>query len=657
MHDALAGRRIPPRLLGALLMLLAALVAPHASNLSPPVLAFFYLSMLWRLLVQRRPVLMPPRWVLVPLVLVGLALVVLTTGFDDGRLTGTALLVVMLGLKLLELNTRRDFHFALFLGYFLILTQFLYNQSLWLAAYLFLGLAALIVLQVGLNRGQVDLGRQLRQTLGMLAAALPLALVVFLLFPRLQNPLWAINTASAVTGISDEMSLNSIGELTRSNATAFRVQFQGPPPDPAQRYWRGPVLWETDGRRWTPGPEPIRSEPLARPEEAAIAYEVTLEPTGERWLFGLDVVSSLPQGARLNHNFALVANRRVNQRFSYRAASDPDFRIENLSTDERELGLSLPHPPSDRVSRLVAGWQADTDPGQPLQLVRKALSYFREEPFVYTLAPGTGPEGGDPVDRFLFETRRGFCEHYAASFATLMRAAGIPSRIVVGYLGGEKNPHADHWVVRQSDAHAWTEVWIPSLGWMRVDPTAAVAPERVEQPINTALSWDADQVVFRGIGDGLFAGVWDNALWLADAVDVRWHSWVVGFSAERQTNLLARFGLNGLNGLGLAIALLVGAVLAAGFVYLMTRLPRPRAGDPLRHVWRQFVHKLERAEVAIAPWHGPDTLCSIASNHYPDAGEQLAVICRMYVQLRYGKHQDRRLLRALRRRIRLLRLR
>jgi hypothetical protein len=191
---------------------------------------------------------------------------------------------------------------------------------------------------------------------------------------------------------------------------------------------------------------------MARPEEPAIAYEVALEPTGEHWLFGLDVVSSVPQGARLNHSFALVADNRVNQRFSYRAASDPDFRIDTLSTEERDLALSLPDRLSDRVSRLVTSWQADTDPRQPLQLVRKALSYFREEPFVYTLTPGKGPESGDPIDRFLFETRRGFCEHYAGSFATLMRAAGIPSRVVVGYLGGEKNPHADHWVVRQSDA-------------------------------------------------------------------------------------------------------------------------------------------------------------------------------------------------------------
>ena len=656
MRDALAERPIPPRLLGAFLMLLAALVAPHASNLSPPVLGVFYLATLWRLLVQRRPALMPNRWLLIPLMLIALAVVVSTTGFTDGRLTGTALLVVMLGLKLLELRTRRDIHFALFLGYFLILTQFLYNQSLWLAAYLLLGMAALMVIQNGLNRAQVDLGGQLRNTLGMLAGALPLALVVFLLFPRLQNPLWGISTSNATTGISDEMNLGDIGELTRSSETAFRVRFTGAAPGPEQRYWRGPVLWETDGRSWTSGPGAMQSEAATAPSAAPIAYEVTLEPTGEYWLFGLDVVSSSSIGTRLNRNFALVADERVNRRLSYRASSDPEFRMQTLSTQEQELGLALPDRVSARLSELVADWQADTDPQQPLQLVRKALSYFRQQPFVYTLSPGR-LAGEDPIDQFLFETRRGFCEHYAGSFALMMRVAGIPSRVVVGYLGGERNPRADHWVVRQSDAHAWVEVWVPSLGWWRVDPTAAVAPERVEQPINPALSLDADEVVFRGDGEGLFAAAWNNAAWLADAVDLGWHRWVVGFSAERQSSLLARFGLSGLRGFGLAFALLVGGTLAAGFVYLMARLPRPKARDPLPLVWQQFVHKLQRAHIAIAPWQGPDTLCRIASNHYPNSSDQLNVIARMYVQLRYGRHQDPRLLGALRRRIRRLRLR
>jgi transglutaminase-like putative cysteine protease len=656
MRDALAERPIPPRLLGAFLMLLAALVAPHASNLSPPVLGVFYLAMLWRLLVQRRPALMPHRWLLIPLMLIALAVVVSTTGFTDGRLTGTALLVVMLGLKLLELRTRRDIHFALFLSYFLILTQFLYNQSLWLAGYLLLGMAALVVIQTGLNRVQVDLGAQLRNTLGMLAGALPLALVVFLLFPRLQNPLWSVNTSNARTGISDQMNLGDIGELTRSTETAFRVRFVGGVPGPEQRYWRGPVLWQTDGRSWTSGPSVMQSETTAGPSATPIEYEVTLEPTGEYWLFGLDVVSSSSTGTRLNRNFALLADERVNRRFSYRAASDPEFRLQTVSAKEQELGLALPDRVSARLAKLVSDWQADTDPEQPLQLVRKALSYFRQQPFVYTLSPGP-IAGEDPIDYFLFESRRGFCEHYAGSFAMIMRVAGIPSRVVVGYLGGERNPRADHWVIRQSDAHAWVEVYIPSLGWWRVDPTAAVAPERVEQPINPALSLDADQVVFRVVGDGFFASTWNNAIWLADAVDLSWHRWVVGFSAERQSSLLAKFGLSGLRGFGLALALLAGSSLAAGFVYLMARLPRPKARDPLPLIWQQFAHKLQRADIAIAPWHGPDTLCSIAIAHYPNAAQQLNVITRMYVQLRYGRHQDPRLLGALRRRIRRLRLR
>lgn len=655
MRDALAELPIPPQLLSALLFLVAALMAPHASNLSPAILGFFYTACAWRLLAQRYSILLPGKWALLVLMLFALALVIYTTGLYDGRLAGTALLIVMLGLKLLELRARRDIHVTVFLGYFLVLTQFLYNQSLWLAAYLFLGVLALNVVQVGLSRVHVELGGQLRKALGMLAAALPLALVVFLLFPRLDSPLWAISTSSAVTGISDEMSLGDIGQLTSSKETAFRVHFFGEVPSPAQRYWRGPVLWMTDGRRWTAGRAPAPAAKALVSSEVPIDYELILEPTGEYWLFGLDLVTDPPAGARLNHNLALVGNQRINKRFTYRASSDPNYRMRSLNTGERQLGLQLPEQVSPRLRQLVQQWQAETDPREPLQLVQRALAYFSEQPFVYTLSPGS-LNSADPIDQFLFETRRGFCEHYAGSFALLMRLAGIPSRIVLGYQGGEKNPRADHWLIRQSDAHAWNEVWIPELGWWRIDPTAAVAPERVEQSINSARSLDAGRVVFQVAGGGLIDDLWREAAWLADAVDLGWHSWIVGFSAERQNSLLDLFGLGGLNGLGLALAMLVGSTLAAGFVFLMARLPKPRARDPLPLLWRQFVDKLRRHGLAAAPWQGPDTVCKEASIYFPKASEQLRAINRLYVQLRYGRREDNQQLGALRRRIRRLRL-
>jgi transglutaminase-like putative cysteine protease len=654
MRDALGGLPIPRKLLTALLLLLGALVMPHAANLNPLILAFFFMTVLWSLIAQRRPDVMPGRWLLFLLMIAALGLVIFTTNVSDGRLAGTALLVVMLGLKLLELRARRDIHITVFLGYFLVLTQFLYDQSLLLAAYLFLGIFALISVQVGLSRVDIALRLQLRNSLAMLAGALPLALVVFLLFPRLQSPLWGISTQGAVTGISEEMTLGNIGSLSRSNDIAFRVRFFDPPPDPGQRYWRGPVLWNTDGERWSPGVQPVRSLPAISGNDSAIDYEMTLEPTGSYWLFGLDVVADRPSGTHLNGNFALVNNQRVNKRISYLVSSDPDYRMLALSDYERRMALQLPPRISPRVRTLVAEWQATTDPAQPLQLVQEALAYYREQPFVYTLSPGVLQ--GDAIDQFLFETRRGFCEHYAGSFALLMRLAGIPSRVVIGYQGGEKNPHAEHWVVRQSDAHAWTEVWLPQLGWWRIDPTAAVAPERIERPINAALSQDSDRVIFRLDDSGLARALWLNAAWIADAVDLGWHQWVVGFTAERQSSLLQKLGLRELKGLGLAIALLIGCALAITLVFLVAKIPRGKAQDPLPALWQKLLHKLQRAGVKAPPWQGPDTICDVAAQTYPKASEQLLAINRMYVQMRYGQGEHRQQIAALRKRINRLRL-
>ena len=654
MRDALADLPIPQKLLTALLLLLGAMVAPHAANLNPLILVFFFTAVLWRLVALRRPELMPGRWLLVLLMFCALGLVVLTTNVSDGRLAGTALLVVMLGLKLLESRARRDIHVSVFLGYFLVLTQFLYDQSLLLAAYLFVGVFALMSVQVGLNRVNIELRLQLRNSLAMLAGALPLALVVFLLFPRLQSPLWGISAKGAMTGISEEMTLGNIGSLSRSNDIAFHVRFFDPAPHPSQRYWRGPVLWNTDGRRWSRGVQPVGSLPAIAGSSTDIDYEITLEPTGSYWLFGLDVVTSRPPGAFLNGNFALVNSQRINKRTSYRLSSDPDYRLLALSDYERRMALQLPARISPRVRALVDDWQASTDPSQPLQLVQEALAYYREQPFVYTLSPGLLQD--DPIDQFLFETRRGFCEHYAGSFAVLMRLAGIPSRVVVGYQGGEKNPHAEHWVVRQSDAHAWTEVWLPKLGWWRIDPTAAVAPERIERPINADLSQDSDRVIFRVDEDSLARALWLNAAWIADAVDLGWHQWVVGFTAERQNSLLQKFGLRDLKGLGLAIALMIGSALAITLVYLIAKIPRGKTQDPLPALWQKLLHKLQRAGVQAPPWHGPDTICDIAAETYPGASDQLVAINRMYVQMRYGQGQHRHQIGALRKRINRLKL-
>lgn len=652
MRDAMASLPIPRRLLAALLLLLAGLVLPHAANLDPAVLGFFYAATVWRLGAIRHPNWMPGRWLLLFMMLGALILVVLTTGLHDGRLAGTALLVVMLGLKLLEIRARRDVHVTVFLGYFLVLTQFLYNQSLSLAIFLFIGVLALTVIQVGLNRIRMDLYLQLRHSAAIIAGAMPLALVVFLLFPRLDSPLWAVSSSSATTGISGDLTLGDIGRLSRSNEVAFRVRFFGRTPTPPERYWRGPVLWQTDGRHWSAGVRAAEIGPPLTFVEAPIRYELTLEPTGEYWLFGLDRVVDVPPGATLNSNLALVSTERVDARMSYTTGSDPEHRTDTLSDYERRLGLQLPAHIAPRVQALVGQWQQEDS--DPRAIARRALRHFREQPFVYTLSPGT--LGTDPVDEFLFETRRGFCEHYATSFVTLMRLAGVPARVVIGYQGGERNPHAEHWVVRQSDAHAWAEIWVAGSGWVRVDPTAAVAPERIEQSIDSALSQDADRVVFDTGASHFLAELWREAEWIADAVDLGWHHWIVGFSSDRQNSLLSKIGLGDLKGHGQVLALIFGSTMAIALAYLMTKLPKPVVRDPLPSLWRRFLRKLRHAGVTPAAWQGADTVCGLAIERFPAAADQLVAINRLYVQLHYGRRRDPYQMSALRHRIRVLRL-
>jgi hypothetical protein len=381
---------------------------------------------------------------------------------------------------------------------------------------------------------------------------------------------------------------------------------------------------------------------------------VTLEPTGEYWLCGLDLVTQIPAGTRLNHNHALVADQRVNNRFTYVAGSDPALRPTELSSYQRRLGLQLPEQVSPRVRELAQRWRDDAD-GDALGIATQALQHFRERPFVYTLTPGI--LGQDPVDQFLFETQRGFCEHYASSFVTLMRLAGVPARVVLGYQGGEHNPHAEHWIVRQSDAHAWAEIWSAANGWIRIDPTAAVAPERIEQAIDASASRAGGRIVFDTGASGLFGGLWQEAVWIADAVDLGWHRWVVGFTAKRQSSLLEMLGIDELEGIGLAITLIIACAVAVALVYLLAQLPGPNHRDPLPRLWHRFTAKLTRAGIALQPWHGADTVCANAMQRFPGATDQLVAINRLYVQLRYGRRRDPRQLRALHERIRALRLR
>jgi transglutaminase-like putative cysteine protease len=433
-------------------------VLPHAARLPWWISMFAFGMGAAHILLLQHPGWKLPRLLLLAATLAGAAGVYLKYGTLLGRNAGVALLVIMLTLKLLELHRLRDVLLIIFLNYFLVITNFLFTQTPLIALYM---MAATVVNTAALGvatqaRAAPRAMAELRFASALLIQALPVMLVLFVFFPRISGPIWGLpkDAYSGVTGLSDSMSPGAISQLAQSEAPAFRVSFYGTAPPPRQRYWRGPVLWHTDGRTWSTGRTAALLRPVTpdvRTEGDAVRQTITLEGQGSRWLIGLDVPIRVSVPAISTAGFQWFSKKTLHERTRYEVVSYPDYRSGPLDPQLREAALQLPDALGTRIRTLAHGWRnnARTD----RDVVRQALDYFHNEPFVYTLTP---PRlGVNPLDEFLFSTRRGFCEHYAAAFVVLMRSAGIPARVVTGYQGGEYNPVGDYWLVRQADAHAW----------------------------------------------------------------------------------------------------------------------------------------------------------------------------------------------------------
>ena len=629
-------------------LLVAAAYLPLAGHLSLQVSGFVGAMLLLRLAAVRWPALAPGRWALLPLTLIGVGVVFDAYFSIVGRDAGSALLAVMLALKTLELRSPRDLRLLLVLFGFLIVSHFLFDQSAVLALYL----ATLVLADLALMADLIarpaarPLYSALRLAGTLTLQALPLTLVLFLLFPRLSAPLWNLGNQQprGVTGMSDTMEPGSVAELVISGEPAFRVRFDGPAPPQALLYWRGLVLWDYDGRRWSQG-DPARM-PEARPSltqsAEQIGYEVVLEPTNQRWLYALDLPLSAPEGAGLDGDFQLTAARRVRSVMRYRAASATRYNTGPLDLDQEVAGLQLPGNITPRMRDLVAGWQAGDAP--PAQVVERALAHIRSADFYYTLLP---PALGDnPTDQFLFETKRGFCEHYAGAFAVLMRLADIPTRIVLGYQGAELSPWGTWYLVSQAEAHAWAEVWLEGQGWVRVDPTSAIAPQRVERGglfdrlgAGTPLRFQLDET-------GLLVRTVQRLRLLASGAGVVWQDWVLDFSLARQEQILERFGLAHLRQYGLALAMVVGLtlVLAVLVAVLVRPVPRP----PLERVYGTFCERLARIGLPRAAGEGPQDYARRVVAARPDLAEAVAAFMAIYLPARYRDGADPRQVRLLR---------
>jgi len=629
--------RLDQRRLRWLCACLILVLAPHGLRMPLWISAIFVGLCLWRLWNCRRGDRLPSRWAVVFISLAILPAVYLSYGTLTGRSAGVALLALLAGIKLLEARSLRDAYVLSFLGFFLIITHFLFDQSIATGIYM---LAVVVVMTATLSSftepgARAPLGRQLRSAGLYVAQALPLMLILFVLFPRIPGPFWKLpkDATSATTGLGDNLRPGTISNLSQSDAAAFRVRFDGAPPPAELLYWRGPVYTETNGKRWTRGtPVFNRRPPLFAQRGPPVDYEITLEAHGGKWLIALELPASLPKGAVISDAFQIQAARKVHQRRRYRLRSYPQYRLADSQRQRPRQALALPPGRHPKARALALSWRREEAGDEAI--VKRALNYFRTQPFVYTLSPKL--LSGDVVDEFLFDSREGFCQDYATSFTILMRAADIPARVVTGYQGGEMNPLGNYLLVRQRDAHAWVEVWLRGRGWQRVDPTAAVAPERIRQGIDAVipprlgpelLDLDPGPVVIDAF----------RRLRLAiDSVHAGWNAWVLGYGQEQQWKFLDLFGLDARNYGNLVLALT--GLLAAGLSLLGYGLLRNRQRpDPLVLSYGKFCRKLEARDLPRAPHEGPWKYAQRVVSARPELARPVNAITTAYLTLRYAR--------------------
>ena len=631
----------------ALAMLLVA--APHAAHLPIWLSALAAAMGIWRLYLARMRLALPPRWLVILIVFAGAAAIWLEYRTLFGRDAGVALLVLMISLKLMETRTQRDGMVLAFIGYFLVITNFFYTQSIPTALYLLVCVWLMTAAMISLQYSQEPRSFRppLRTSAMMLAQSAPLMVVFFLFFPRVQGPLWGMpsDAFAGVTGLSDTMSPGSVNQLVFSEDVAFRAAFSERVPLPNRLYWRGPVLLDFDGRIWTTTPRPVRATIELERRANPVRYTVTVEPHNRRWLFALDMAANLPQNAGINADHLLLSQTPVTRRLRYEAESWLDYVIgAEISAETRRRTLALPAESNPRTREL--GQKLRDQHGSNEAVMNAALNLLRVQKFVYTLEPPL--LGRHSADEFLFDTRAGFCEHFASAFVVLMRSAGVPARVVTGYLGGEFNPLGNYLIVRQSDAHAWTEVWLENRGWVRVDPTNAVSPARADGGLAAALPQGV--TLTRGAlrGNNLL-----NQLALTmDSIANTWNQTLLGYNLETQRALLYRAGLDESTWQTLAILLVVAAASVTVLLALLMLRNRQSQRDPARVAYAEFCAKSARAGITRRESEGPHDFAMRLAQARPDLALEAQAITQLYISIRYKNNNKNKYLQEFKQTVR-----
>lgn len=599
----------------------------------------------WRLLHDLGRVPLPGRILRIVLILFVLAGIFFSYYTLFGRTAGSAFLALLLCMKLLEMHTQRDRMVVIFLACFMVVIGFLFSQSIFTGVYMLLETVLLTTALISINHRPASyLPRQtvykayLQHASRMLLLAVPLTVVLFILFPRVPGPLWGIpeDVGGATTGLSDEMSPGRISQLSNNDAVAFRVKFNSEIPPQSELYWRGPVFWNFNGFAWNAPKSEFRLRLKTDFEISGppVDYTLTLEPHQQRWLFALDLPAGLPPKSRMSAELQLLSLQPINKVTRYELRSYTHYRIEPNDMPHLKRYLNLPTNIAPRTRGLVQTWQQETKSHRTL--IQRALTHFRNEEFYYSRQPPLLFD--NPVDEFMFQTRKGYCEHYASAFTVMMRLAGIPARVVTGYQGGEMNPLSDYMILRQSDAHAWSEVWLVGEGWRRVDPTSVIPPNRIESSEDL---FRRQTQAFRErqlIELDMFGRSIRQARFAWDAVNNRWNQWIIGFNQKRQLALLSSWGMPNIDWqgmIGLLFSLLAGLLLLFGF-YLLRRSPAPL--DPASQLYQQFLYKIEKLGLTKQESESALAFAKRIKSNRLDLAKEIDQITRDYNKLRYAAH-------------------
>ncbi len=634
---------ISARTLIFLLSSIGLMTLPHVLHVPLPLISFFFLLLGWRFIGIFKPAYLPSQIIVFCLLLSGIGLLIFMHQGVFGRDAGTAVFITALGLKLLEIKSERDLYLITYLAFIVAASQFLYLQNLFMAVYILLVTISLLGTLLCINSGSLGNTASIKKAGSILLQALPLMAVLFIFFPRIEAPRWSFlqDNNQAITGLSDSLEPGSISQLGLSGDIVFRAKFTGKIPENNQRYWRGPVFSYTDGKRWTASRNRRFKHYLDKVTFSGEAYhyKLLMEPQAKNWVFALDMPAAFEFPLHENGVHQLLTSKSFSQRAEYPISSYAQYNTGYITKVEYRENLQLTPQPAERIDELVAQLGGFDD--DPEQFIKNLFQHFRENKFQYTLMPPALPN--KPIETFLFDTQAGFCGHYATAFTYLMRVAGIPARIVTGYQGGIYNETGKFIEVRQANAHAWSEVWIQGKGWVRYDPTTAIAPERINNDVNIEQQISNNSISFAPIQlDSQTVSLLKSMRSLWSSMDYSWHRWIINYNRRNQLDFLSKLGIHNILSL---LYWLIGSIafislILAAYLFKKDRIKR----DKTQHYYWQACQKLVPLKLIKAQYEGAEDFAKRVDATAPEFKAQFQIITTLYIQLRYGNIKQQKLL-------------